>query len=316
MSDFADLLFEDDEEEEKGKTAPHVAKEPSQKAGKDSAKNAKSAVKVESAGAKTLKGEGKGEGHASATAAPAASAGDATIKKEEEERVGGNSAKMQVDEDKTSAGTGAEEGGDAGAGRDESSGIGREQGQGSGEKAAGTVNANGAHVAVARAAGADVAGVVGAGAAVAEEGEVTELCEWLKVGGKVEVEWGSEWWEGMVRKILVTSKGKAGKVEVEYVGGEDEAEWIEISHTKVLGWVSARMRELEPEPEVEVASNAESGKERLKIARGGVSIGSDGLIDDGVVETTAERKAREQALTQARLESSRSAPAIIMDMDD
>ena len=135
------------------------------------------------------------------------------------------------------------------------------------------------------------------------EGEVEVLCDWLKVGGVVEVEWGGEWWEATVRKIAVTAKGKSGKVEITYVGGEDdEVEWIEISYTKLLGWVSTRLRELEPEPEpVPAAKPAEAaGGGRLKV---GKDIGS---------EAAAERKARDKA----RLESSRSGPAIIMDMDD
>lgn len=136
-----------------------------------------------------------------------------------------------------------------------------------------------------------------------EEGDVEVLCDWLKVGGGVEVEWGGEWWEGTVRKIVVTSKGRSGKVEVSYVGGEeDEAEWIEISYTKVLGWVSTRVRELEPEPQPDEPKAAEgAGGGRLKAGKEAASAAA-----------AAERKARDQA----RLESSRSGPAIIMDMDD
>ena len=159
--------------------------------------------------------------------------------------------------------------------------------------------ANGAQdSAAAPAPAADTTG------ATVEEGDVEELCDWLKVGCKVEVEWDGEWWEAIVRKIIVTAKGKTGKVEIDYVGGEEqEAEWIEISYTKLLGWVSTRVRELEPEPEP-----ADAGPERLTVSVGGVTIGG-GDVDK---KSAADQKARDQMA----LASARSGPAIIMDMDD
>jgi len=148
--------------------------------------------------------------------------------------------------------------------------------------------------------------------ATVSEGEVEELGEWLKVGGKVEVEWGEEWWEAVVKKIEVTAQGKSGRVQVDYVGGDDqEAEWVDISYTKVLGWVSMRMRELEPEQPPEEKPPA------LAPGAAGTGRGSkDKNMGGKTLESEAARK-EQKARDQARLESFRSSgPAIIMDMDD
>jgi hypothetical protein len=146
---------------------------------------------------------------------------------------------------------------------------------------------------------------------------VEELNDWLKVGAKAEVEWEGEWWEVQVRKIIITQKGRVGKVEVEYVGSEEEeAEWIEITYTKVLGWVSTRMRELEPEPEPvpePAAQRTDAGGGRMSSVGGsGLKADRRGVSAGAVLETSAEKKAR----VQARLTSSRTSTTIVMDMDD
>lgn len=283
IADFADLLFEDDEEDEKEKNKLAAAK---------SALAARSANKqtneqTNSTGYAKQKSANTNQGAASATAG----CGE-NVKME----VGGGvqdgaDAKMQVDV------------GDKGTGSTE-------------EEAARAVASNGS---MAGATVVAVAPVDNSGTAV-PEGDAMELGEWLKVGCKVEVEWEGEWWECVIKQIIVTTMGKSGKVEIDYVGGEEqEAEWIEVSYTKLLGWVSCRMRELEPEPIPEPAHQpADDGSKekgsgvRLKVERGGVSIGAGGVLG----ESAAERKAALHARDQARLESSRSGPAIIMDMDD
>lgn len=267
LLDFADLLFEEDEEDEKDKSKLAAAK--TALAAKADGRSAPGA----GAKAEPAEGAGADEDWAKAAAEAPAAVEEA-----------GNCEKMEMDGAVPSAQL-----------QNGSSGVTSES---NAVKVENADAPNSVGDGAAKSQDADMTG------ASVEEGEVEVLCDWLKVGSGVEVEWGGEWWEGTVRKIVVTSKGKSGKVEISYVGGEeDEAEWIEISYTKLLGWVSTRVRELEPEPEPEplpAKVSEGTGGSRLKAGKeaGGTS--------------AAERKARDQM----RLESSRAGPAIIMDMDD
>ena len=291
-TDFADLLFEEDEEEDKEKAKLADAKN---KLSQRSAPKSDAKMETDSKGAvEKQKGD---SGHFSAPGdggADLKNKCDVAVKVE-----GGDGAgsKMQVDGVEgvavcTQNGTSV---------KDESS-----------KDAAAATSSNG--ISTSAAAEAAPPPVDTTGASVTEGG-TEELGEWLKVDNKVEVEWEGEWWECVVKKIIVTKQGKAGKVEIDYVGGdEQEAEWIDVTYTKLLGWVSTRMRELEPEPVPEPAQTCtdtggkEGGGSWLKGA--GLGLGSGGMMD--TASSAAEAKARDQA----RLAACRSGPAIIMDMDD